>query len=241
MPTRREQKRAKHEAKRKEKRQAMARQTAPRSLRSLLMMALKWPVVECWVNQDWEDATQLNQVLVARRNPVTGEVYVGTYLVDRACLGVKDAYAAAFASLSDFHRELLNKVKQRQALKKVDFNLAAAVVKAGLNYAASLDLHPHRDYREASILLRDANPDPLVPTIPVGGKDGKPFYFAGPYDNGERIVAHLMRRLGPNGFNYLLPVGPDMEFMDLDEGELGDWEIVKSDDDGVIDVESREI
>ncbi|HNT77146.1 MAG TPA: hypothetical protein PKH77_19215 [Anaerolineae bacterium] len=241
MPTRREQKRAKHEAKRKEKRKEAARQSAPRSLKSLLTTALNWPVAECWANKDWKDSTKLNQVVVARRNPATGEIYAGMYLVDRACLGVKDAYAANFASMTNFHRELIDKVKQRQGMTKVDFNLAAAIVKAGLEYAASLDLHPHRDYREASILLRDAEPDALVPTVPVGGPEGKPFFVAGPYDNTERIMAHLMRRLGPEGFHYLMPMGPDMEFMDMDEEEFEDWEIVEPDDDGVIDVESREI
>jgi hypothetical protein len=146
MPNRREQKRAKHEAKRKEKRKEVARQAAPRSRRGLLTASLHWPVAECWVNKTWQDATQLNQVLVARRNPATGEVCVGLYLVDRACLGVKNAHAADFPSIANFHRELLDNVKQTQDMVQVDFDLAAAIVKAGLEYGASLGFSPHRDY-----------------------------------------------------------------------------------------------
>lgn len=230
MPrSRREQKRARREAKRKEKRKAMRAQTRGQSMRSMLMQALKWPVMECWVNEEWRDPTQLNQVAVARRNPSTGEVYVGMYLVDRACLGVKNAYAANFASASEFRRELLSHLQEAQDMIQVDFNLAVAIVEAGIAYAAELGFRSHRDYRDASVLLRDAAPDTVEEDIPVGGPEGKPFFIAGPYDNAERIMGFLTRKLGPEGFNYMMQLDPDAELLRAE----GDF------DDEFIDVEGH--
>lgn len=232
MPkSRREQKRARREAKRKKKRRTMRARSAPKSIRSLLHAALQWPVMECWLNEDWEDPKVLNQVVVARRNPTTGEVYVGTFLVDRACLGVKNANAANFINAAEFRRELLRDMQASQQLMQVDLDLAAAVVKAGIDYAAQFGFRPHRDYRDASILLKDANPDAVDADLAVGGKDGKPFFVAGPYDNAEKIIVQLTRQLGPDGFTYLMPLGPDGD-MSFDEG---DWELADDEDWDVID------
>ena len=50
----------------------------------------------------------------------------------------------------------------------------------------------------------------------LGGSDGKPFFQAGPYDDVDRILAKLMKAVGPDGFTYLLPID-DPEFDDLVE------------------------
>ena len=236
MPkSRREQKRERREAKRKEKRREGRSQVAPRSIRSMLHAALTWPVMECWINKGWADPTQLNQILVTRRNPSSGEVYASVILVDRACLGVKNAYAANFADAREFRRELLSHVRESQKMVKVDIDLAAAIIKAGIEYAATIGFRPHRDYRNASILLQDADPDAVDVEIPVGGEDGKPFFIAGPYDNADKIVARLTQRLGPEGFHYVVPIGPDAEFfLDEEDGEIldeDDWEVLDDDDD----------
>lgn len=227
MPqSRREQSRARREAKRKEKRKAARPQLSARSKKALLRATLAWPVMECWINEMWKDPTQLNQVIVTRRNPATGEVYAGTYLLDRACLGVKDAYAANFINAESFRREMLAHLSQRQELVKIDFNLAAKIVKVGLEYAAQFGFRPHRDYQEASILLQDADPDAVDIEIPVGGPEGKPFFVAGPYDNADKIVARLTQQLGPEGFHFIMPVGPHTG-LSLDEDEAFDVDDVE--------------
>lgn len=239
MPkSRREKKRARREAKRKAKRKAIRRRSQPRGKKAMLRASLAWPVMECWVNEDWEDPTKLNQVIVARRNPATGEVYAGTYLVDRACLGVKNADVANFIDAGEFRRELLSILGQTQELIQIDFNLAAKIVKAGIEYAAQFGFHPHRDYREASILLRDADPDAVDVDIAVGGPEGKPFFVAGPYDNVDKIMTRLAQQLGPDDFNFTMPVGPNAEFLlEGDEDEESDLDV---DDVEVIELTDSE-
>lgn len=232
MPqSRREQSRARHEAKRKKKRKSAKPQLSSRSKKAMLRAALAWPVMECWVNEDWKDPTQINQVVVTRRNPATGEVYVGTYLVDRACLGVKDAYASNFSDARTFRRELLTYLRRYQKLVKIDFNLAAKIVRSGIEYAAQFGFRPHRVYQEASILLQDADLDAVEVEIPVGGPEGKPFFIAGPYDNADKIMGQLLQKLGPGGFNYLMPVNPEAEFLRADDLDLDDAEYVELPDD----------
>ncbi|MBN2390367.1 MAG: hypothetical protein JXR84_06575 [Anaerolineae bacterium] len=239
MPkSRREQKRARREAKRKEKRKAIKTQSQPRGKKAMLRAALAWPVMECWVNEDWEDPTQLNQVIVTRRDPATGEVYAATYLVDRACLGVKNADAANFIDAGEFRREVLSILGQNQELIQIDFNLAAKIVKTGIEYAAQFGFRPHRDYRDASILLQDADPDAVDVEIPVGGPEGKPFFIAGPYDNADKIMSRLRQQLGPEGFNFMMPIDPETGFfLDDDEDEE---DILDVDDVEIIELSDKE-
>lgn len=221
MPTKRkQQKREKHEAKRKAIRKAIRQHTAGGGKHAMLLEAQKWPVMECWLSKNWKDTTVITQIAVARRSPLTGEIRAGIYLVDLACLGVKNARVANFFSSTEFNERLLDGMKKSQPLIPADINLAAAIVKAGLDYAATLGFQPHKDYRLASILLQDADPGAVKEEIPVGGPDGKPFFISGPYDNIQAIIAKLTRKVGIGNFDYMAQIGPPTGDFDFDEN----WE-----------------
>lgn len=193
MPKDNRQKKLERKAAKRKEKKAQQRSRPVVGRKAQLMLAATWPVMECWVNKEWRDPLQLNQVVLARRDPRTGVVVVASYLVDRACLGVKNAMVASFATAQEFRDKLLAHVRKSQDLVLIDVNLAAAIVKAGLDYAASLKFRPHPDYAEAAILLGDADPTVVKETIPVGGPEGKPFFVSGPYDNVEKIMRHLER------------------------------------------------
>jgi len=53
--------------------------------------------------------------------------------------------------------------------------------------------------------------------IPLGGREGKPFFVAGPYDNVDRIMAKLRRKLGEDGFHFMIPLAGDEESFLPDE------------------------
>ncbi|MEA3396656.1 MAG: hypothetical protein U9R05_04265 [Chloroflexota bacterium] len=218
MPKSRQQKkRERHAAKRKAKRRSRRARLVPTGRKAILRRASHWPVLGCWVNKDWRDTTELNQVAIARRNPHTGEVFAGVVLMDRACLGAKNAFASNFATAAEFRKELLGHIRQAQELTEIELNLAAAIIKAGIDYAAQFGFRPHADYREAAILLGDADPDAVTEEIPVGGPEGKPLYVSGPYDNPEKIMAHLRRKVGPDGFNSVYAIdGPPEGFEGLE-------------------------
>jgi hypothetical protein len=92
-------------------------------------------------------------------------------------------------------------------MKKADLNLAAKIVREAIAYARGLGFSPHPDYYDAAPLLAGADPDAEKKKIPLGSRDGKPLFVAGPYDDVPRIMAKLERAVGPNGFHFTAPFG----------------------------------
>ena len=212
---RRQKGRQRKAAKRKQKR---AISTRPRLTggRALLRAAGGWTLHECLLTKTWQEPGEIIQILVVRRSP-TGQIAVGTFLVDLGCLGVKSAFGRPLHSMQEY-RELRDGMKANQDMNKADINLAAKIIREAIAYAEELGFKPDPDYRDAMLVLGDADPETCDVPIPLG-KDGKPFFVAGPYDNVDRIMSKLTRKLGPDGFTYIVPIGGDEEVFLLDEDE----------------------
>ncbi|MFQ5434215.1 MAG: hypothetical protein ACE5FD_04995, partial [Anaerolineae bacterium] len=64
--------------------------------------------------------------------------------------------------------------------------------------------------------------------VPVGGEDGQPFFFAGPYDNADAVMRKLNRAVGEGNYHFFAPIGPpdffEDDFDEEDWEELDDWE-----------------
>lgn len=202
---RRQKKLQRKTAKRKAKQRAAA--SAPKGRRAQLRASAGWPLHECLLTKAWQDTSKIVQILVSRRSPA-GQVAVGAFLVDLGCLGVK----AAFGRLLDTEREykeMRSDVESRQEMIKADLNLAARIIREANAYAKDLGFQPDADYRDAMLVLGDADPDACDTPIPLG-KDGKPFFIPGPDDKVNLIMAKLTRKLGSDGFGYLVPLDEDM-------------------------------
>ncbi len=171
-----------------------------------------WPLHEVLVTESWnsqKNVPELVQVLVSRKKPSSDSVAIGGFLVDLACLGVKDAMSGVI-SMKEY-RALRDGINKRQTLVPADLDLVAKIVREGIKYARSLGFEPHPDYYDAVLILGDADPDACREEVPVGW-NGKPFYIAGPYDNVDAILHRLMEKLGPDGFTYLAPIPTDEVF-----------------------------
>jgi len=136
--------------------------------------------------------------------------------VDLGCLGVKSAFGRVFNTLREY-RELRDGMMGRQDMVQADINLVAKIIREAITYAQDLGFKPDPDYRDAMPVLGGADPDACSTPVPLGSKDGKPLFIAGPYDNVDRIIAKLTRKLGPDGFYYMVPIGGDEEIFLLDE------------------------
>jgi hypothetical protein len=197
-------------ARRKEKQQVARREqqvalASPRHVTQVVRQAAGWPVYECLISRDWQrdGADSLVQIIVGRRSPA-GQIAAGVFLVDLGCLGVKNAFARLFDSPAGF-ADLVAMIASEQPLARTSLNLAARVVREAISYAHGLGFSPHPDYHAAAPLLEGADPDADPTPVPLG-KDGKPFFVAGPHDNVPRIMARLTRAVGPDGFHYLVPL-----------------------------------
>ena len=107
-----------------------------------------------------------------------------------------------------------------QDMIKADVNLVAKIIREAIAYARELGFRPDPDYRDAIPVLGDADPDACDVPIPLGGKDGKPLFIAGPDDDVDRIMSKLTRKLGPDGFHFLVPLEEDEEMPLLDDDEF---------------------
>jgi hypothetical protein len=181
------------------------------SPRAVLRLAAKWPLHECLISRNWSDEGELIQIVVARRSP-DGQIATAVFLVDLGCLGVKSAFVRLEPSREQYERNVLQGMRETQSLVSCDLDLAAKVIREGIAYARRFGLKPDRDYYEAASMLEGVDPDACDVHVPLG-RDGKPFFVAGPYDSAQRIVAQLTRTAGPGNFDYFVPLGMPDDFL----------------------------
>jgi hypothetical protein len=175
--------------------------------RMLAQSAANWPVYECLASRDWQNTEDLTQIVVARRNPLSGKVVAAVFLVDLGCLGVKSALLAQFDSMREYRDVLEGDLLLVQAFAPISLDLTAKIVQEGVAYANTLGFPPHRDYFDALPLLHGAQPNNAPDEVPHG-RDGRPLYLSGPDDNPAKIVRQLERAVGPGNFEYTVYVLP---------------------------------
>ena len=161
----------------------------------------------CLVNRDFENSGQgeaTHLLMVRERGQRPHEV--GVFMVDTGCVGIKDAF---FTTCTPSE---LDKLIQ-DALPGGSIEKAAAwgrkLIEDAVSYGQSLGFKPHRDYKKAARVLggiKAADCDEVFRF----GVDGKPFYVQGSLHStadARRIIDHLTRRLGSDGFTYFVEDG----------------------------------
>jgi hypothetical protein len=197
--------------------------TASRLVRDLAARAAadttEQPVRGCWVNAGWsegltfdprpgwEDHTEqhdrpggLVAVLVARDAGRSRLTLCG-YLVDVHCLGVKDVIGPQRMNAQqcdDFTRSFFCGFDLPPLAVPLD--LAQDLVFGGIAYARTLGFEPAPDFEE----VREHLGTWSGPSAITFGRDGRPFYVQGPYDDADRIMRQLQRSAGAGRFHYLV-------------------------------------
>jgi hypothetical protein len=209
----REQKKlAKQKAKKDQRRRQLARLSSPDPT-ARFAAADRWPIVAAEVSETlWSEG--LGYAIIARRTPQHLIAY-GVFLLDVYCLGVKDAFWRVDAQ--DAYDHLRKQIAERGGLKRVSPEYLSKLVHCAADYAQSLGFAPHRDFRHTRLLLAGIDPSQCSEDFRFG-KDGKPFYVAGPYDPPHR-VREIVARVTAVGGHFLAPVRP--EDFDPDDSELG--------------------
>ena len=225
-PRKRQKKKSSAEAKRKLKRHQLVKAKNV-GVGEHLALAAKYPVIDSWVTTDlWDQG--MGYVCLARELP-NGSVGFTLFLVDRFCLGVKNALAAI---KSRFELDTqLRQIRSQFTVTEVSPATARKFVESAVAYAQSLGFPPHPDYQKAKFIFGDINPAEATEELEFG-KDGKPFFISGPHDTPQRckrIMATLARNAGPGKFDAifhlgkglsLLPHDPQSESMELLDPEV---------------------
>ncbi len=175
-----------------------------------LQHAREYPILGCWVMEGWQQEG-ITPVVVARQQE-SDKVVFTVCLVDLYCLGIKDAYANTDISLRKFHSELKNMCSG--APEPCSIELAHEIIYGGMEYAERYGFKPHLDFTAqfCDQILDPSDTHPRTNNV-VFGKDDKPFFVSGPYDDERRIssvISTLTRTAGKGNFDYLAGIGlPD--------------------------------
>ena len=175
-------------------------------------------VLGCWVSsgwslglgvdadRDWRDRPEdgiegsgLAAVLVAREARGGGASVCG-YLVDTYCLGVKDALGPRVmsrAALRRFAGEFFAPFAGGGV--EAPIGLARHLVWGAVAFARDLGFEPHRDLRAAAGHLGGRLDEPCGIRF---GRNGRPYYMQGPFDDAPRILRTLERTVGRDNFHF---------------------------------------
>jgi len=163
--------------------------------------ARRWPVYECLINPSWKESGLAN-ILLSRQQP-DGNIVFGAYLVDLFCLGLKDTFCNANFTLSMYEKELTSRIYQEGAPIDCQISLAHQIIYGAIEYASKLGFKPQKDFEMSKYILEEQNKIEESVSIEFG-KDGKPFFIAGPNDDVELIIKKLERNAGKGNFSFII-------------------------------------
>jgi len=183
--------------------------------KSLLRLAQAAPFGPAWVSTALDDATDDEPgpvtVVVTRR--VRGALLAHSVLVDRTCLGIKDAMLLPLLSEVELRDSLdrlfLDEYRECEPLE------AQSVVFHALDYARSLGFLPDADFE---LTLFEPRPEVLLDT-PLA-KPAQPTYISGPNDDVPMIVEWLTERVGAENFRFVSGGAFDL----LGDDEAGEYD-----------------
>lgn len=155
----------------------------------------------------------MGYVLISRKLP-DGRIAFGAFLLDVFCLGVKNAFPGI--TPPEDYAEMRESLGSTMELVSIEPACARKLTEGAVAYARDLGLPPHADYRKTQPIFGNVDPS-ACPHEYAYGKDGKPVFIAGPDDSParcRRIISVLTDRLGPDRFEYTVP---------LLDGGVGEW------------------
>jgi hypothetical protein len=200
-----EKKRKKRDQAKKKARAALARKPSAELL--VLGAASHAPFGTCYVSAGWDDDShpELVTVVVTRRLP-DERLVAGIALVDRTCLGIKDAY---FDGPMD-EDELLDYMDEvgevHGGMEEHELIVAQSIVYGAIDYARKLGFEPHRDFPEKLFGPRPAE----LQKTPWAAEE-RPLYVMGLRDDVDAVLATLDASVGAGNYDVVDPMELDEE------------------------------
>jgi len=178
--------------------------------------ARKLPVLECRVIPGWKESG-IAHIMISRQKP-NGEILIGHFMVDIFCLGLKDTTYYMVPDKYEYE-DYLDMLNSQNDFDIINQSLAFNLIYGAIEYAEDLGFEPHKDFAITEYILVDVDD---VEYIDIEfGKDGKPFYMSGPYDNVEKIINTLKKSVGDGNFEFVAHLNNEHDFKELDK-ELDD-------------------
>ena len=158
------------------------------------------PFYEALINNEWQQEG-LADIVISKKMP-SGKLIVGLYLVDTFCLGLKSTLFKFGYDEIDYEA-LINKLSEQHQMVKCELNFVHNLIYGAIDYAKELGFVPDKDFKITENLLNPGLIDDGIDEIEFG-KDGKPFFIAGPNDDVDRIIGLLRRNAGEGNYDYVI-------------------------------------
>lgn len=166
---------------------------------ALLRRASDFPIHRAYLGASWRESDEympgLVSAILTRRAP--GGLLVGTVVIDRTCLGVKDAYGTMMTEIE--FGQYLRSLQEHDDIELVEPSTCLSVVHHAIDYARKLGFEPNKDFTPA---MFEPRPEPLEDT-PLS-KPSRPFYASGPSDNVAVVLSKLRTAVGDD-FRFMIP------------------------------------
>lgn len=164
----------------------------------------KLPIDRCLIADGFD--RELHTICLIIRKQPSGYFTAALFMIDRHCLGVKDAFANCNLTSHDIAEMISRSESGIGKMDKVSPAYLHNMVYGALDYAESLGFTPVKDFKLAEYVLDPDLVDDGIDEIEFG-MDGKPFFIAGPYDNVPKILATLNRTVGEGNYEFVHPMG----------------------------------
>lgn len=144
-------------------------------------------------------------LVVISREARYNQITVCSYLLDVWCLGVKDATPPRTLDkreFKDFVEVLFEPFSEKP--QEIGLEVAAGMIFSACEYAESLGFQPHKDFEKARSHIGNWDGKIRIEC----GRNGKPCFVSGPYDNSKKIIETLNKSRGEGNFDFIVGSAP---------------------------------
>lgn len=175
-----------------------------RSSKSIIKNARDLPIHECLIHPQWQEQG-LATILISRKQP-NGNLAFGVFMVDVFCLGLKSTFCNADIPLQEYEDGIKDTMRKQSAYIECDIDLAHRIIYGAIEFARELGFEPQKDFKLSRYILEEPSEKYYSSDLEFG-KNGKPYYIAGPDDNADYVIRKLSEKAGDGNFNFINPMG----------------------------------
>lgn len=166
----------------------------------IIRKARSFPFHESLVQESYYQGEGVATVLVSRMEP-SGKYTVAIFLLDIFCLGIKSSSYRCHL-LPYEYEEIKEASNEPFGYRHEELRFVHNLIYGALDYAEDLGFKPDSDFGVAEYVLDPELVDEGINAIEFG-RDGKPYYITGPYDQADRFIKILQKTVGDGNFDYL--------------------------------------
>ncbi|MCU0448147.1 MAG: hypothetical protein MUE85_24870 [Microscillaceae bacterium] len=164
------------------------------------------PYYECWASEGWTNSHELVTLIISKEMP-SGHICLGIYLVDKGCLGLKNTYYRFNMPIEEYE-SFINDILMRENrdMEEIEVEDAHNLIFGAIDYADELGFKPNKDWAITKYFLNEDLITDGIDDIEFG-KNGRPIFINGPFDNIKLVLATLNRTVGEGNYDFVFMDG----------------------------------